>query len=114
MSSGLRATGLHKRFGDVVALRGVDLSVQRGQLVGFLGPNGSGKTTTMRGILGLVSMDAGSVTWDGHVMSEDDRRQVGYMPQERGLYPRMKVHEHIALCRPESLSWLVRRHFGIR
>ncbi len=96
MSSGLRVTGLHKRFGDVVALRGVDLLVERGQLVGFLGPNGAGKTTTMRGILGLVSMDAGSVTWDGHAMSEDDRRHVGYMPQERGLYPRMKVHEHIA------------------
>ena len=96
MSSGLRATGLHKRFGGTVALRGVDLLVERGQLVGFLGPNGAGKTTTMRGILGLVSMDAGSVTWDGHAMSEDDRRRVGYMPQERGLYPRMKVHEHIA------------------
>ena len=96
MSSGLRVVGLHKRFGDVVALRGVDLAVPRGQLVGFLGPNGAGKTTTMRGILGLLAMDAGSVTWDGHAMSEVDRRHVGYMPQERGLYPRMKVHEHIA------------------
>ena len=96
MTSGLRITGFQKRFGDIVALQGVDLAVPRGQLVGFLGPNGAGKTTTMRGIMGLVAMDAGSVTWDGHAMSEEDRRQVGYMPQERGLYPRMKVHEHIA------------------
>jgi ABC-2 type transport system ATP-binding protein len=96
MSSGLSVAGLHKRFGDIVALRGVDLVVPRGRLMGFLGPNGAGKTTTMRGVMGLVAMDAGSVTWDGHPMSDGDRRHVGYMPQERGLYPRMKVHEHIA------------------
>ncbi len=96
MSSGLRVDGLHKRFGDIVAIRGVDLEVPRGQLVGFLGPNGAGKTTTMRGVMGLVAMDAGSVTWDGRTMTEEDRHHIGYMPQERGLYPRMKVHEHIA------------------
>ena len=96
MTSGLHVAGLHKRFGDIVALRGVDLAVPRGLLVGFLGPNGAGKTTTMRGVMGLVAMDAGLVSWDGHAMSVDDRRLVGYMPQERGLYPRMKVHEHIA------------------
>ena len=96
MTSGLHVAGLHKRFGDIVALRGVDLAVPRGQLVGFLGPSGAGKTTTMRGVMGLVAMDAGLVSWDGHAMSVDDRRLVGYMPQERGLYPRMKVHEHIA------------------
>jgi len=96
MTSGLRVAGLEKRYGEIVALRGVDLVVPRGQLVGFLGPNGAGKTTTMRGVMGLVAMDAGSVTWDGHAMSVDDRSHVGYMPQERGLYPRMQVHEHIA------------------
>lgn len=96
MKDGLRVTGLQKRFGDVEALRGIDLDVPRGQLVGFLGPNGAGKTTTMRGVLGLVAMDAGSVTWDGLPMTENDRRHIGYMPQERGLYPRMMVHEHIA------------------
>lgn len=96
MNEGLKVSGLEKRFGDVVALSGVDLEVPRGQLVGFLGPNGAGKTTTMRGILGLVAMDAGSVTWDGRPLTEDGRRHVGYMPQERGLYPRMMVHEHIA------------------
>ncbi len=96
MTSGLLAKGLEKSFGATVALRGVDLEVPRGRLVGFLGPNGAGKTTTMRGILGLVALDAGSITWDGHPISRDDRRHIGYMPQERGLYPRMKVLEHIA------------------
>ncbi|MFC2177174.1 ABC transporter ATP-binding protein [Actinomycetota bacterium] len=96
MTDGLRVRGLHKRFGDIEALRGIDLEVPRGQLVGFLGPNGAGKTTTMRGVLGLVAMDAGSVSWDGRPITDDDRRHIGYMPQERGLYPRMMVHEHIA------------------
>ena len=96
MTSGLRVRGLQKRFGDIVALRGVDLEVPRGRLVGFLGPNGAGKTTTMWGILGLVAIDAGSVTWDGRAMTEEDRHQIGYMPQERGLYPAMRVHEHIS------------------
>jgi len=96
ITSGLRVDGLHKAFGDIVALRGVDLEVPRGRLVAFLGPNGAGKTTTMRGILGLVAMDAGSVTWDGRTLTEEDRHHIGYMPQERGLYPRMMVHEHIA------------------
>jgi len=70
--------------------------VPRGQLIGFLGPNGAGKTTTMRSVLGLTAIDDGSVQWDGHPISSDDRSNIGYMPQERGLYPRMKVHEHIA------------------
>jgi len=95
-AQGLRAEGLEKKFGSVTALDGLDLVVPRGQLVGFLGPNGAGKTTTMRAILGLRSLDGGTITWDGQAMSIDDRRNIGYMPQERGLYPRMRVHEHIA------------------
>lgn len=96
MSGGLSIRGLQKRFGDVIALRSIDLEVPRGRLVGFLGPNGAGKTTTMRGVLGLVALDAGTVTWEGSPITTEDRRHVGYMPQERGLYPRMQVHEHIA------------------
>jgi ABC-2 type transport system ATP-binding protein len=96
MAGGLRVENLQKRFGDVVALRGVDLEVPRGQVIGFLGPNGAGKSTTMRGVMGLSAMDAGNVTWDGKPISRDDRRHIGYMPQDRGLYPRMRVHEHIA------------------
>jgi len=93
---GLSATGLTKNFGTVVALAGLDLEVERGQLVGFLGPNGAGKTTSMRAVLGLTSLDGGTITWGGHPMSVADRRHIGYMPQDRGLYPRMRVGEHIA------------------
>jgi len=96
VQEGLRVNDLRKRFDDVVALDGLDLTVGRGQLVGFLGPNGAGKTTTMRAILGLTSLDGGTITWDGAPMSVENRRDIGYMPQDRGLYPRMRVGEHIA------------------
>ena len=96
MTSALQVRGLRKAYGDVQALDGVDLTVDRGQLVGFLGPNGAGKTTTMRSILGLASLDEGTVSWNGGPISFEDRRRIGYMPQERGLYARMRVHEHIA------------------
>ncbi len=95
-AQGLSAQGLKKRFGSVTALDGLDLVVPQGSLVGFLGSNGAGKTTAMRSILGLVSLDSGSITWNGAAIGVQDRRQIGYMPQDRGLYPRMRVHEHIA------------------
>lgn len=94
--SGLQIASLSKRFDTVQALDGVDLNVARGQMVGFLGPNGAGKTTAMRAVLGLITYDAGTISWNGRPMTSEDRRHIGYMPQERGLYPRMKVHEHIA------------------
>lgn len=96
MTAALEIRGLRKAYGEVQALDGVDLVVGQGELVGFLGPNGAGKTTTMRSIIGLTSVDEGSVSWHGSPISIDDRRQIGYMPQERGLYARMQVHEHIA------------------
>lgn len=94
--SALEVRGLRKAYGDIQALDGVNLLVGHGQMVGFLGSNGAGKTTTMRGIIGLTAIDEGSVLWNGAPISIDDRRNIGYMPQERGLYARMRVHEHIA------------------
>jgi ABC-2 type transport system ATP-binding protein len=94
--NGLVCAGLRKQFGQLTALGGLDLEVPRGELVGFLGPNGAGKSTTMRSILGLLALDGGTITWNGQRISADDRRNIGYMPQERGLYPRMRVGEHIA------------------
>ncbi len=85
----LRLEGVTKRYGAVVALDGCDLAVGRGEMVGFVGPNGAGKTTAMRCIFGLVVPDAGTVTWDGAAVSRDALRRFGYMPEERGLYPRM-------------------------
>jgi ABC-2 type transport system ATP-binding protein len=91
----LAASGLRKRYGDVQALDGVDLTVAPGEIVGFLGPNGAGKTTTMRAIMRLVELDAGTVTWRGDPVTDETRRGFGYMPAERGMYPRMKVGEHL-------------------
>ncbi len=94
-AAGLEVTDLAKRYGSVVAVDGLDLSVPPGALVGFLGPNGSGKTTTMRAILGMVRPDAGTITWRGRPIDDRARGRIGYMPQERGLYARMKVREQV-------------------
>ena len=85
----LECTDLVKHYGKVVALDGLSLHARPGRLVGFLGPNGSGKTTTMRAVFGLVSLDGGSVRWQGQPISADARLRFGYMPEQRGLYPRM-------------------------
>ncbi len=87
----LEIDNLHKRYGDVVALDGCSFDVARGQLLGFLGPNGSGKTTTMRSVFSLVRPDSGAVRWNGRVIEPEARLRFGYMPEQRGLYPRMKV-----------------------
>ena len=91
----LAATGLRKRYGEVTALDGVDLTVAPGEIVGFLGPNGAGKTTTMRAIMRLIDLDAGTVTWKGRPVDDRVRSGFGYMPAERGMYPRMRVREHL-------------------
>ncbi len=91
----LVATDLHKRFGDVVALDGCNLSVERGRMLGFLGPNGSGKTTTMRAIFDLVRLDSGSVTWDDQPIGREQRVRFGYMPEQRGLYPKMRISDQL-------------------
>src|SRR5262245_22076400 len=87
---------LSKRFGDVRALDRCSFSVERGRMLGFLGPNGAGKTTSMRAVFGLVEPDSGDVLWDGHPITLGDRLRFGYMPEERGLYPRMRVDEQVA------------------
>jgi len=88
--------GVTKSFGDLVALRDVGFEVAPGRLTGFVGGNGAGKTTSMRIILGVLAADAGQVTLDGAPVTSQDRRRFGYMPEERGLYPKMKVLEQVA------------------
>lgn len=94
--TGLSVRGLQKQYGSTAALSNCNLSVEPGQLVGFLGPNGAGKSTTMRAVMGLITTDGGSVTWNGQEITPQVRRRFGYMPQERGLYKRMRVHEQVA------------------
>jgi ABC-2 type transport system ATP-binding protein len=84
-----------KRFADVAALDGCTFAVKPGRLTGFLGPNGAGKTTAMRAVFGLVQLDAGMVRWRGVPIGAAERARFGYMPEERGLYPRMKVRDQL-------------------
>ena len=91
----LEFVGLHKSFGDNHVLDGVGFTVRPGSMFGFVGSNGAGKTTTMRIALGLVRADAGEVRWHGRPLDAEARRRVGYMPEERGLYPKMKVGEQV-------------------
>jgi ABC-2 type transport system ATP-binding protein len=115
----LEVADLARRYGDVVALDGLSFTVEPGQLFGFVGPNGAGKTTTMRIILGVIEPDAGSVRWRGAPVDLATRARFGYMPEERGLYPKMRVRDQLAyfaslhgLSRTDALAatdgWLER------
>ncbi|MET8047110.1 ATP-binding cassette domain-containing protein [Streptosporangium sp. NPDC005286] len=86
---------LHKRYGDKTALGGVTFSVKPGEMFGFVGANGAGKTTTMRILMGVLTADSGSVLRDGRPLTFEDRRRFGYMPEERGLYQKMRVSEQV-------------------
>ncbi len=90
------ADGLVKRFGDRRVVDGVDIRVPTGSIYGVLGPNGAGKTTTLRMLLGIIEPDAGSRTLLGFDAPRDASDRVGYLPEERGLYPGMKAREAIA------------------
>jgi ABC-2 type transport system ATP-binding protein len=111
-----------KRYGDLVALDSLTFDVRAGELFGFVGRNGAGKTTTMRVTLGVLMPDAGAVRWLGVPLTLEARRRIGYMPEERGLYPKMRVAEQLAYlgelhgmpgatARGAALRWLDR--FGL-
>ena len=121
----LEIEGLEKRYGPVVALDGATFTARPGRIVGFLGPNGAGKTTTMRCVFGLVTPERGEVRWAGRPVTPDDRLRFGYMPEQRGLYPRMRVVEQLAYfaeqhglsgrdARGAAIRWLDRLGLGDR
>jgi len=121
----LEIVDLAKRYGDVVALDGASFEARPGRLAGFLGPNGAGKTTTMRCIFGLVTPDRGETLWQGRPIDQRMRLRFGYMPEQRGLYPRMRVGEQIAYfaehhglsgrdARAAAVRWLERLGLGDR
>ncbi|MFD4190374.1 ABC transporter ATP-binding protein [Amycolatopsis thermoflava] len=91
----LEIDGLTKRYGERLALSDMTFDVRAGELFGFVGSNGAGKTTTMRIVLGVLAADDGQVRWDGAPVTLETRRHIGYMPEERGLYPKMKVGEQL-------------------
>jgi ABC-2 type transport system ATP-binding protein len=84
-----------KRFGPVRALDGCTFAAHPGRLTGFVGPNGAGKTTAMRAVFGLVELDSGTVHWRGRPIGAAQRARFGYMPEERGLYLRMRVRDQL-------------------
>lgn len=108
-----------KRFGDFTAVDNLSLKVDEGQMYGFLGANGAGKTTTFRMILGLLNQTQGKITWNGSPITYANSPQIGYLPEERGLYPKMKVEEQLVylaqlrqmpanLAKREAHRWLER------
>jgi ABC-2 type transport system ATP-binding protein len=91
----LELLNLSKRYGAVVALDGLSFEVDAGQVLGFVGPNGAGKTTAMRIVIGVLAPDSGVVRWRGAPIDERVRTRIGYMPEERGLYPKMRVRDQL-------------------
>ncbi|RZU34398.1 ABC transporter ATP-binding protein [Blastococcus saxobsidens] len=121
----LEFDGLRKSYGANQVLDDVGFTVQPGSMFGFCGSNGAGKTTTMRIAMGLVVPEAGEVRWQGRPLDQRTRRRVGYMPEERGLYPKMKVGEQItyfarlhgldaAAAARASAEWVERLGLGAR
>jgi ABC-2 type transport system ATP-binding protein len=91
----LEVRSLTRRFGDLVAVDDVSFTVPAGGLTGFVGGNGAGKTTTMRMIMGVLAAHGGDVVWQGRPITAYDRRRFGYMPEERGLYPKHAIVEQL-------------------
>ena len=91
----IQVRGLTRRFGDTTVVDDVSFEVPPGQLTGFVGGNGAGKTTTMRMVMGLLGLHGGEVLWDDRPITDADRRRFGYMPEERGLYPKQKVLDQL-------------------
>jgi ABC-2 type transport system ATP-binding protein len=121
----LTVTDLHKSYGEVTALDGMSLTATPGRLLGFLGPNGAGKTTTMRSVFGLLHLDAGTVRWNGQEVDSQVRLRFGYMPEQRGLYPRMAIGRQLVYfaemhgmaadaARQAATAWLERLGLGDR
>ena len=119
----IRLDEISKTYGDKVAVEGLDLRVPRSTICGLLGPNGAGKTTTIRIILDIIGADRGSISVLGGTLSPATRDRIGYLPEERGLYPKMKVLELLVflgelkgmarrLAAERAATWLERLGLG--
>jgi len=93
--STLQVEQVVKQFGDKTAVNGISFSARAGEIYGLLGANGAGKTTTMRMVLGVIMPDSGSILYHGKPYSREQLRDLGYLPEERGLYPKLKVSDQI-------------------
>jgi ABC-2 type transport system ATP-binding protein len=115
----LKVIGLFHRFGELVAIDGLTVEVGPGEIVGLVGRNGAGKTTAMRAVMGIIRPERGDIRWSGHPVGPADRLRFGYMPEERGLYPQMRILDQVAYfgqlhglasttAKGEAQSWLLR------
>lgn len=91
----LELKGITKHFGEYTAVNGLNIEVEKGEIYGLLGANGAGKTTSMRMVLGLIYPDEGEILWNGRRNPHDLSRMMGYLPEERGLYPKVKVSDQL-------------------
>jgi ABC-2 type transport system ATP-binding protein len=121
----LELHAVRRSFGGLIAVDGLSFSVAAGRVTGFVGRNGAGKTTTMRIICGLLSANSGSVSWAGRAIDARARERIGYMPEERGLYPKMRVGDQLEYfgvlhgasheqARSAAREWLGRLGLGDR
>lgn len=94
-TAALQVRGLTRRFGDTTAVDDVSFTVEPGQMTGFVGANGAGKTTTMRMIMGVLTVHGGEVLWGDHPITAQERTRFGYMPEERGLYPKQPILDQL-------------------
>jgi ABC-2 type transport system ATP-binding protein len=105
MNMGLTVEHIDKSFDQLHVIKDLSMEVKEGSIFGFLGPNGAGKTTTMRMILDILRPDSGSITWNGKRIRDIPRHFFGYLPEERGLYPKVEVQEQLLfLARLNGLS----------
>ena len=95
MSAAISLQGVVKRFGKFAAVDGLDLEIPHGTTFGLLGPNGAGKTTTIRMIMNITKPDAGEIRVLGEKMNDKLQERIGYLPEERGLYRKMKVVDQL-------------------
>ncbi|MFK4894258.1 ABC transporter ATP-binding protein [Lactococcus petauri] len=91
----LEVKNLRKTFGELVAVDDLSFTIEDGEILGFIGQNGSGKTTTFRLILDFLMQDSGSVLWNGKPLSSDEYNIIGYLPEERGLYPKDSIETQL-------------------
>src|SRR5882724_4430526 len=91
----INVAGVTKRFGDFTAVDNLNLSVRTGRIYGLLGPNGAGKTTTIRMIVNITAPDSGQIKIFGQTITPELQDRIGYLPEERGLYKKMKIGEQL-------------------
>lgn len=91
----IQLTNLNKKFGDNIAVNNLNMTLEPGKVMGLIGQNGAGKTTTFRMILNFIAPTSGSITWNGHPITQNDKQKIGFLPEERGLYQKLTIEEQI-------------------